>query len=1078
MEIEAKYISADPDQIDRLTHAAALGAYQLYPDETQRVVDRYLDTADRRLWRGGYACRLRRRNDLDLVTVKGTGHADGAIHHREEYEFECSPDLTPYDWPNDPAREIVLYLSAEQPLAELLVVRQNRTLRIVQQGLRLVATLSIDEVEMEAGDAVIEGYAVEVELESAGTVEDLREIEKSLLEYDLQPESRSKFEIALTLLEEAPDEGGEPEESDPHAAPVLSETVPQGEAAPPSEAERSEGLPAEPPASAVAPVEDSGDAPPAPEAPPDAPASEPIPDPSPLDGGPMTTPVPPDYDRPASPVTVQQLCARFAVDMDHARHVAAMCLALFDSLPEVHGLPPSRRNLLEAAALLHNLGMTINPDKHHTVGRDLILFETLDGYTVQERDMLACTTRFHRKKVRPQEEPVFVALPEDLQRETLALAAILRVGDALDYSGTQTCRILSAGLGSDAVYVILDGLHTHAEADRALKKSDLWNEVFALPLRVRNAGSVETPLAHATEHHEEEDEEEETESGEIRPEAVSVTDLLSETERQEGEPDPEAMGLDEAETAGLAAEWEESDESDDEALGALEAAASDALGQAIASDGEALSHLVSPEVEGLEASEPGDWEETEELPADSASEVDEEMPEEELEPEETSLSDLADDETGDQVPLDEPALEETEEYERRESHEDGEPVGEAEETPPAYEDSNSHDEAESFDKLEAVPDTVELPQDAEPEDEPHAPGPDFSAEPPAGEEKVSVQETEDSEQAESAEEKAVKPGSVKKGPGVTGDDSIAEAGRKVLRFHFERLLANEAGTVEGEDIEALHDMRVATRRLRAAVRLFGPFLPEKEVRRLESGLKRTGRILGPVRDLDVMLDKTRADAERYEQLQPGDLDPLLRAWEKERDACRKEMIEYLYGEEYEAFKQCFERFLTHPIGSRSGKSKKQAFSGEVRVRYVAPSLIWEHYGQVRAYEPILPGAPVDTLHALRIDCKRFRYALEFLREPLGKPANKLIDRVTVAQDHLGELHDAEVAAHLLRQFLEGWWRRAVREGASSVGAQGITDYLFLREQELRDKIETFPEVWEGLTDEAFRSRLGEITANL
>ena len=62
---------------------------------------------------------------------------------------------------------------------------------------------------------------------------------------------------------------------------------------------------------------------------------------------------------------------------------------------------------------------------------------------------------------------------------------------------------------------------------------------------------------------------------------------------------------------------------------------------------------------------------------------------------------------------------------------------------------------------------------------------------------------------------------VGKTPGVLADDSIAEAGRKVLRFHFARMLLREPGPRLGGDAEELHGMRVATRRQRAAWRIFG-----------------------------------------------------------------------------------------------------------------------------------------------------------------------------------------------------------------------------------------------------------------
>ena len=80
---------------------------------------------------------------------------------------------------------------------------------------------------------------------------------------------------------------------------------------------------------------------------------------------------------------------------------------------------------------------------------------------------------------------------------------------------------------------------------------------------------------------------------------------------------------------------------------------------------------------------------------------------------------------------------------------------------------------------------------------------------------------------------------------------MARAAQKTLAFHFARVGEHESGTLEGTDIEELHDMRVATRRMRAALRIFDGYLDPQDVRPLLKGLRRTGRALGTVRDLDV-----------------------------------------------------------------------------------------------------------------------------------------------------------------------------------------------------------------------------------
>ena len=88
-----------------------------------------------------------------------------------------------------------------------------------------------------------------------------------------------------------------------------------------------------------------------------------------------------------------------------------------------------------------------------------------------------------------------------------------------------------------------------------------------------------------------------------------------------------------------------------------------------------------------------------------------------------------------------------------------------------------------------------------------------------------------------------------------------------------------------------------------------------------------------------------------------------------------------------------------------------------RVRHLVAGLLINRYEGVRAYESSLPAAPITTYHALRIECKRFRYALEFFRDVLGPEVGGLIKQVTGMQDLLGDLHDAVVSEGMVAEFL-------------------------------------------------------------
>jgi CHAD domain-containing protein len=304
-------------------------------------------------------------------------------------------------------------------------------------------------------------------------------------------------------------------------------------------------------------------------------------------------------------------------------------------------------------------------------------------------------------------------------------------------------------------------------------------------------------------------------------------------------------------------------------------------------------------------------------------------------------------------------------------------------------------------------------------------------------------------------------------PGLLPDDPMSEAGRKTLWFHFLRMLKHEPGTRLGEDIEELHDMRVATRRMRAAIRVFGDFFEPEVIRSLNKEIRRVTRALGPVRDLDVFEEK----AMRYLQDLPEGvrygLDPLLETWRAQRAETRADMLTFLDSERYEKFKCEFAEFLqTEGAGARSVPYGQPV---PYQVRHVAPRLIYTRYEQVRAYETVLDGAQIETLHALRIDCKYLRYTLEFLEEVLGPEGEAVIDEVKAMQDHLGDLNDAEVAIGMLSEFLAGLdAAQADVPLTQRRSGEGIVNYLASRHAEKHRLVVTFPDAWDRLNREEVR----------
>jgi CHAD domain-containing protein len=311
---------------------------------------------------------------------------------------------------------------------------------------------------------------------------------------------------------------------------------------------------------------------------------------------------------------------------------------------------------------------------------------------------------------------------------------------------------------------------------------------------------------------------------------------------------------------------------------------------------------------------------------------------------------------------------------------------------------------------------------------------------------------------------------VGKTPGVTPDDVLAEAGRKVLRFHFARMLAREAGTRSGEQIEDLHGMRVATRRMRAAWRVFGDGFRPARTKRLRDRLRVLAGRLGAVRDLDVLLAGAATHQAGLSAAEAAAFEPLVATWRDEREAARIVLLRELDSPGYARLVEDYRVFV---VAEGEAAVAPASPVSPHRVRDTAGSRIWLAYEQVRAYESVLRWADTETVHQLRIAAKWLRYTLEFFRETLGPEVGVLIPRVVALQDHLGGLHDADVAIALTRQFLVANAGSLSREETQAIGT-----YLAGSERELARLRRTMGVPWRGVSGSSFRRLMGRAVSGL
>jgi exopolyphosphatase/guanosine-5'-triphosphate,3'-diphosphate pyrophosphatase len=160
-----------------------------------------------------------------------------------------------------------------------------------------------------------------------------------------------------------------------------------------------------------------------------------------------------DTSTDAAMRSVRVLADRCDDRPDHSEHVARIACDLFDQLHEPLGVDISARRLLEAAALLANVGVVVSHSKHHLHSYYVIRNSELVGLTDREIELIAQIARYHRKGLPKSEHAVFAALSADDQHIVRALAGVLRIAIGLDRTQDGRVKKLETTLLSDALEI-------------------------------------------------------------------------------------------------------------------------------------------------------------------------------------------------------------------------------------------------------------------------------------------------------------------------------------------------------------------------------------------------------------------------------------------------------------------------------------------------------------------------------------------------------------------------------------------------------------------------------------------------
>jgi exopolyphosphatase/guanosine-5'-triphosphate,3'-diphosphate pyrophosphatase len=179
-----------------------------------------------------------------------------------------------------------------------------------------------------------------------------------------------------------------------------------------------------------------------------------------------------------------QLGRRYHFDEPHATQVDRLCCVLFDSLEPLHGLGPVDRQMLRAAALLHDIGDFISSDAHHKHTQYIIESTDVMGLSREHRQIVACVARYHRRAMPSPNHASYKKLSPTDRKRVRKLASILRVADALDRGHRSKVRSLDVQVGAEEVAIVAKGAGDLAlEVWTARRKAELFERTFDRTLR-------------------------------------------------------------------------------------------------------------------------------------------------------------------------------------------------------------------------------------------------------------------------------------------------------------------------------------------------------------------------------------------------------------------------------------------------------------------------------------------------------------------------------------------------------------------------------------------------------------------
>ena len=319
-------------------------------------------------------------------------------------------------------------------------------------------------------------------------------------------------------------------------------------------------------------------------------------------------------------------------------------------------------------------------------------------------------------------------------------------------------------------------------------------------------------------------------------------------------------------------------------------------------------------------------------------------------------------------------------------------------------------------------------------------------------------------------------------PGLDCEADLSRGIHLVLSVRLEEMCALRDAALDWSSIEGVHDMRVASRRLRSALRDFMPYLRKRKVRPLRDSVEAVADALGGVRDRDVAIQALEKIRDKAPFEVAAGIERLIAEQAQQRGRARGALIKAISEETIATLQARGTEALGKAIRkARAGRAGTRASTAESTFRQGGVAIIttrWREMEElsVSLYRPLAS----KPLHRLRISAKRLRYAIELLATCWGESLAPFAKEIAGLQSSLGELHDCDVWIESLGALL---LRGGRRRKDSSIEAAGIADVALVDERRaaawlmqhfIEERTMHFREAlarWHGWEMEHFAARL-------